>query len=92
VRISLERDGGGLRLDVTDDGCGFDTSRIRRAPGHLGLSGIRERAALLGGRADIVSHPGRGTRVAVSLPLPAPARPPRAAARSRSVPARQASR
>jgi PAS domain S-box-containing protein len=92
VRISLERDGGGLRLDVTDDGCGFDTSRIRRAPGHLGLSGIRERAALLGGRAEIVSHPGRGTRVAVSLPLPAPARPPRAAARSRSVPARQASR
>jgi len=88
VELSLTRTAGALRLEVTDDGRGFDprTRSARRvsAPGSLGLLGIRERAAALGGAASITSAPGRGTTVAVVLPAPAGAerrRHPRRAAR-----------
>jgi signal transduction histidine kinase len=88
VRITLERDRESVRLTVTDDGCGFEVGRVLEANGHLGLHGIRERAALVGGRAEIRSRPGQGTTVTVVAPLrassrarrPAPGRPHSSAA------------
>ncbi|KRB76472.1 histidine kinase [Nocardioides sp. Root190] len=61
-------------LDVRDDGRGFDLpapDRPVRAGGTRGrgLAGIRERAAALGGRAEVESAPGEGTTVSVSFPL-----------------------
>jgi PAS domain S-box-containing protein len=79
VRIKLERERESVRLTVTDDGCGFEVGRVLEGSGHLGLHGIRERAALVGGRAEIRSQPGEGTTVTVVAPLPATARPSRRA-------------
>ncbi|HEY2156336.1 MAG TPA: PAS domain S-box protein [Isosphaeraceae bacterium] len=72
VRVSVRRRGCGLRLVVRDDGVGFDSGATRRGGSRfagLGLLGMRERAALLGGRIDIRSQPGRGTRVRLTVPL-----------------------
>jgi PAS domain S-box-containing protein len=77
VRIELERDRESVRLTVTDDGCGFEVGRALEASGHLGLHGIRERAALVGGHAEIRSRPGEGTTVMVMAPLRATSRPRR---------------
>jgi signal transduction histidine kinase len=62
--VSLRRQHDHLRVEVRDDGRGFDT---RRSSG-IGLSSITERAAELGGRADIASSPS-GTTVRVWLPV-----------------------
>lgn len=57
---------------VTDDGVGFDLTAYRARPPaahHLGLTSMEERAALLGGRLQILSAPGRGTTVSVRIPM-----------------------
>ena len=58
---------GQLVAEVSDKGPGFD---VRRRPGrgHLGLAGMRERAELLGGRLEVESRIGAGTRVRAYLP------------------------
>lgn len=66
VVISCERDHDMLHLCVSDDGCGFD---VTGTPAGLGITGMRERAALLGGQLAITSRPGRGTSVEAYLPL-----------------------
>lgn len=63
-----EADDGNLIVEVSDHGPGFDPSR-KPAEGHLGLVGMRERAELLGGRFELESRPGAGTRVRAFLPL-----------------------
>jgi two-component system, NarL family, sensor histidine kinase YdfH len=65
VRIVAEPDGE-LRLEVGDDGVGFDPGALKA--GHFGLTGLRERIALVGGRIDVESAPGQGTRILVTLP------------------------
>ncbi|MET0133616.1 MAG: sensor histidine kinase [Kibdelosporangium sp.] len=52
------------RLEVVDDGRGFDPA----GPGGFGLRGMRERAELLGGHLDVHSRPGAGTRITVTVP------------------------
>lgn len=61
-----------VTLEVEDDGEGFDTAADRpHNGGHgWGLLGMRERATLFGGSLEIVSTPGTGTRVEVSIPAP----------------------
>jgi signal transduction histidine kinase len=66
IEVALRAAGAGVRLEVADDGRGFDPAA--GAPGHYGLVGIRERAARRGGVARLESAPGRGTRVVVELP------------------------
>jgi signal transduction histidine kinase len=58
-----------LLVEVEDDGVGFpaDSETVMRDRG-LGLIGVRERASRLGGTFNIVSEPGHGTRLIVSLP------------------------
>ena len=58
-----------VRLVVSDDGCGFDPlPHAAQAQHGLGLAGMRERAALAGGRAEVDSRPGAGTTVTVTIP------------------------
>ncbi|MGZ4270784.1 MAG: ATP-binding protein [Solirubrobacteraceae bacterium] len=64
VAVRVEREGAETVVSVADDGDGFDVSAD--APGH-GLPGMRERAALAGGRVRIVSAPREGTRVELRL-------------------------
>jgi PAS domain S-box-containing protein len=84
VRVALERRGPRVRLEVRDWGRGFDPDDPRPGIGpgeHVGLAGMRERIALLGGRWEVRSRPAAGTRVRVEVPLgatPAPAEAERA--------------
>ncbi|MBC7841573.1 MAG: ATP-binding protein [Gemmatimonadaceae bacterium] len=56
-----------LRVEVRDDGRGFDAKQAG-ANGHFGLVGMRERAAAIGARVSIESTPGRGTTVVLVIP------------------------
>lgn len=65
--LRLDTARGRLRLIVADAGAGFRVRGARRRG--FGLSGIDDRARLVGGRATIRSAPGRGTTVTVTVPL-----------------------
>jgi PAS domain S-box-containing protein len=67
VEIRLHQNDNCLVLEIHDNGMGFDTSR--EYPGHLGLQSMRERVAQIGGDFSVVSQPGIGTTISVSLPL-----------------------
>ncbi len=67
--VRLDTEGKGLRLRVEDDGSGFDPAAVasRRPVGaHLGLIGMRERVAQIGGTLAIGPRPGGGTRLEVT--------------------------
>jgi signal transduction histidine kinase len=66
VEVRLEREGGSLCLQVSDDGKGI-ASEAKRNVRSLGLLGIRERAHRLGGHAIIAGSPGEGTSVTVKV-------------------------
>lgn len=68
-RVRLRRLPDTLRVEVQDDGRGFDPDGEPQPTGGFGLIGMRERAALLGGQLSIWSAPGAGTRVLVELPV-----------------------
>jgi len=65
VTLSLEHNERHLRLAVADDGRGFDLDRV--PPNRYGLTGMRERAAIIGAQLEVESAPGRGTRVQCTL-------------------------
>ena len=65
--LKLARAGGRVELTIADDGIGFDPAAERKADGRFGLLGMSERAEALGGRLQIESTPGAGTRVTVCL-------------------------
>ena len=65
VRIVAQQEPRRLLLSVQDDGRGFDVKRSRG----LGLLGMEERVAHLGGTLQLVSEPGSGTLISVILPL-----------------------
>ena len=55
---------------VTDDGRGFPVAEVMAARGSgLGLFGMKERAAYVGGQVEIESAPGRGTRITARMPV-----------------------
>jgi signal transduction histidine kinase len=68
VNITLSYMPDALALDVADDGQGFDAARSNRRG--FGLTSMRERAEELGGELTIESEPGKGTKIAVLIPLP----------------------
>src|SRR3954451_11866683 len=69
VRVSVWSSDGKLHAEVSDDGRGFDPAeRPARVAGH-GIAGMRERAALLHGRLDVVGEPATGTTVRLEMPL-----------------------
>jgi two-component system, NarL family, sensor histidine kinase UhpB len=65
VELGLHANGHGVELTVRDDGCGFDTGYEHDS---LGLSGMAERARLLGGTLEIDSRPGSGTALTLLVP------------------------
>ncbi len=70
--ITLTRADGYLRLEITDDGSGFDGDHVanRTAAGQsLGLVGMRERATLIGAALTFGNSPGGGARLTLLCPL-----------------------
>jgi PAS domain S-box-containing protein len=63
VVVTVRERDGGVEIEVSDDGRGFDPDRFGKRPGHLGLTGMRERAAIVGGDLDVGPATGGGTRV-----------------------------
>ncbi len=78
VQIRITQETEVLSLEVQDDGVGFalDTNGAPLRAVGLGILGMRERAAMLGGALQIVSSPGHGTTVRVALPIPPRSTPP----------------
>ena len=71
VAIVLEQRAGQVFLIVEDNGAGFDLQTILDADEKgLGLIGMRERAAVVGGNIEIESQPNSGTTVVVRIPVP----------------------
>jgi signal transduction histidine kinase len=68
IEIALEKSGKGLLLTVSDDGVGFDLAEVNDRFS-LGLSSMRERAALVGGDLTVSSRPGSGTAVTLIVPI-----------------------
>jgi len=68
AHVRLFLDGGTVVAQVADEGTGFLQSQALDAGGGLGLVGMRERAAMVGGRLTIESEPGEGTQVTVTVP------------------------
>ncbi|HWO71203.1 MAG TPA: PAS domain S-box protein [Actinomycetota bacterium] len=72
VSVAVGSVDGVVRVEVRDDGVGFDPSTAGRPrPWHLGLEAMRERMRLIGGRFEIRSAPGAGTTVAFEAPTDA---------------------
>jgi signal transduction histidine kinase len=73
VTVGLEAQDGQVRLEVADDGIGFEPKELPAlvAQGHFGLMSMRQRAELAGGSCTWASAPQRGTQVIVSIPLSA---------------------
>jgi signal transduction histidine kinase len=72
-QVAINRQDGELSIEVTDSGRGAPASKFSPAGTGYGITGMRERAALLGGDLSAGPRPGGGIRVAARLPLPAPA-------------------
>jgi signal transduction histidine kinase len=68
VSVVLVRRGGTVTALVEDDGSGFDPATVAERPDGIGLAGMRERVALVGGRLTVESAPGSGTTLAVEVP------------------------
>jgi PAS domain S-box-containing protein len=68
VEVTLKIVGSALELSILDNGRGFDRARFTEADA-LGLVGMQERAAIVGGELTIDTQPGRGTRVCFRLPV-----------------------
>lgn len=68
LRIALQADAREARLEVEDDGAGFDVGRAEATRAGMGLFLMRERLALIGGTVEFLSRPGR-TVVRASAPV-----------------------
>ncbi|MCL4409739.1 MAG: sensor histidine kinase [Gammaproteobacteria bacterium] len=66
ISVYVSRAGNTLRLDVIDDGSGFDSSKVVQG---VGLSSMRDRAAAFSADFEINSRPGGGCHVSVLVPL-----------------------
>ena len=68
VKVGLTHEGKRVELTVGDDGSGFTFDQAARG---LGITGMRERALLVGGEVEVESRPNVGTRVRLRVPLQA---------------------
>jgi signal transduction histidine kinase len=71
ARVRISTAGDEIRIAVEDDGAGFEPTQLKKVTGEaggLGLVSIRERTALLGGRFEMESSPGAGSRFRINVP------------------------
>lgn len=68
-RLRVSYSDGALSIEVRDSGPGFDLSDPPTLGDHLGLVGMRERTESLGGRFELESAPGQGTRITAQFPI-----------------------
>jgi PAS domain S-box-containing protein len=68
VSINFKRSKTALEVAVIDDGCGFDAKTVAVSSHRLGIQGMKERAAMLGGTVSFASR-GRGTKILVRVPV-----------------------
>jgi signal transduction histidine kinase len=66
VQVRFDSMPGQLVVEVDDDGRGFEPRQVKLS----GLRGLEDRLEALGGRVEIVSRPGSGTRLRAELPVP----------------------
>lgn len=72
VAVSLAFQEDFIELEIADNGIGFEPSAVSREEGQrpkLGLEGMRERAAAIGGYLELISVPSSGTTIRAKLPL-----------------------
>ena len=71
VSLDITHPLGSVRMEITDNGRAFDVHQTLHAARamRLGLVGMRERVALLGGELDVESATGSGTTIVAHLPL-----------------------
>lgn len=67
--VELTRGNKKVTAVISDDGSGFIVETERDSCKHLGIQGMQERVALLGGELTITSEPGKGTIVSIEIPL-----------------------
>lgn len=67
ARIFLSQSDAEISMEISDSGAGFDL-QAKLAKSSCGISGMEERVLLLGGRFDLASREGEGTRITVTLP------------------------
>jgi signal transduction histidine kinase len=77
LSVQLEYGPAEIALEVRDNGRGFAAEQVSRngkgpdsPAGHYGLTGMRERAAVIGGTLEVASEPGAGTTVRLRTPAP----------------------
>jgi len=68
VQVMFAAEDSRICMTIQDDGAGFDLTQVTDG-GHFGLRFMRERAEELGGRLQVDSTPGKGTRVVVEVPV-----------------------
>lgn len=67
VSLSASLEDAAIRIEIVDDGRGFDPGAAR--PGHYGLAGMAEQAQMIGGNLTLATSPGQGARLAIRAPL-----------------------
>ena len=72
--VTMTRDAGWVQVEVKDTGAGFDTAAVASSGSGIGLLGMSERAAMIGGLFGVRSTPGKGTRIRVRVPVAEPVR------------------
>ena len=65
VNIYLKNKKNNYILQIEDDGCGFNLSNVD--VGGIGLRSIQERADLIGGKLSIITSPGEGTKISITI-------------------------
>ena len=71
VMVSISTKQGEIEIQVTDDGIGFDVSNIGKptSEGGFGLFGVKERMKSYGGKLEIISGKGKGTKICLKVPV-----------------------
>jgi two-component system NarL family sensor kinase len=70
IYINLEYNEGTLKLEITDNGIGFNADELTDDQRGMGLQNMRKRAVIIGGEVAIKSNPGEGTQISIFIPYP----------------------
>ncbi|MEO8100695.1 MAG: two-component regulator propeller domain-containing protein [Acidobacteriota bacterium] len=73
IEVTLRSKPDAIEVSIHDDGSGFSRDGATGGPGHYGLIGMKERASQIGGTLELVTQPGAGTTISLTLPLGSPA-------------------